>query len=126
MNELNSRHQDHEPVRQEELKIRLRECIEEYRDRPGALIPVLQAAQAMIGFLPDWALKQIALGLGRSYSEVAGVVGFYSFFSTVPRGRHVVRLCLGTACYVRGGKRILDTMRRELWQVESAPLAWWP
>jgi NADH:ubiquinone oxidoreductase subunit E len=52
--------------------------------------------------------------MGKSYSEVAGVVSFYAFFSTHPRGKHVVRVCLGTACYVRGGKLVLEAMRREL------------
>jgi NADH:ubiquinone oxidoreductase subunit E len=60
------------------------------------------------------ALKKIALGLNKSYSEVAGVVSFYSFFSTKPRGKHLVRVCLGTACYVRGGKRVLDTLKHKL------------
>ena len=97
-----------------ELMARLDEVIGAYRERPGALIPVLQIAQATFGYLPEEALKRIALGLGKSYSEVAGVVGFYSFFSTVPRGRHQVRVCLGTACYVRGGKEVLDAFKNEL------------
>jgi NADH:ubiquinone oxidoreductase subunit E len=59
-------------------------------------------------------LKRIALGLNKSYSEVAGVVSFYSFFTTTPRGKHLVRVCLGTACYVRGGKRVLDTLKQKL------------
>ena len=101
-------------VPEEELLDRLEEIIGEYRDKPGALIPVLQIAQGIFGYLPENALKRISLGLGKSYSEVAGVVGFYSFFSTVPRGRHLIRVCLGTACYVRGGKRVLDNLKQEL------------
>ena len=99
---------------QEELMSRLDEVLEEYRSKPGALIPVLQIAQGIFGYLPEVVLKRISLSLGKSYSEVAGVVGFYSFFSTVPRGRHLIRVCLGTACYVRGGKRVLDTLKQEL------------
>lgn len=87
---------------------RLDGILDEYRDKPGALIPVLQMAQGLYGFLPETALKRISLGLNKSYSEVAGVVGFYSFFTTVPRGKHLVRVCLGTACYVRGGKQVLS------------------
>jgi NADH:ubiquinone oxidoreductase subunit E len=75
---------------------------------------VLQIAQGIFGYLPEVALKRIALGLDKSYSEVAGVVGFYSFFSTVPRGKHVVRVCLGTACYVRGGVAVLDALKKDL------------
>jgi len=97
-----------------ELLARLDEVLKDYRDKPGALIPVLQIAQAMFGYLPPAALRRISLGLNKSYSEVAGVVGFYSFFSTVPRGKHLVRVCLGTACYVRGGKRVLQACRQKL------------
>lgn len=101
-------------VSEDELLARVDKVIEEYREKPGALIPVLQVTQAIMGYLPESALKRIALGLGKSYSEVAGVVGFYSFFSTVPRGRHLVRVCLGTACYVRGGSVVLEAIKKEL------------
>lgn len=103
-----------EQATESELLERLEEVLEEYKDKPGALIPVLQIAQGIFGYLPEAALKRIALALGKSYSEVAGVVGFYSFFSTVPRGKHLIRVCLGTACYVRGGKRVLEAFKQEL------------
>ena len=103
-----------EEASEAELLARLDEVLRDYRDKPGALIPVLQIAQGIFGYLPEVALKRIGLGLGKSYSEVAGVVGFYSFFSTVPRGKHLVRVCLGTACYVRGGKRVLDAIKQRL------------
>ena len=100
-----------EEASEAELLARLDEVLADYRGKPGALIPVLQIAQGIFGYLPATALRRIATGLGKSYSEVAGVVSFYSFFSTVPRGKHLVRVCLGTACYVRGGKRVLDSLR---------------
>ncbi|MFB3892833.1 MAG: NAD(P)H-dependent oxidoreductase subunit E [Phycisphaerae bacterium] len=103
-----------EQASEEELLGRLDETLEQYRAKPGALIPVLQIAQGIFGYLPEVALKRIARGLGKSYSEVAGVVGFYSFFSTVPRGRNLVRVCLGTACYVRGGTRVLEAVKQKL------------
>ena len=103
-----------EQVSEAELLARLDETIVEYRRVPGALIPVLQIAQGLFGYLPDVALKRIANGLSISYSEVAGVVGFYHFFSTIPRGRHTIRVCLGTACYVRGGKRVLESFKHAL------------
>jgi len=99
---------------EEELLARLDEVIAEYKDKPGALIPVLQMAQAIFGYLPESALRKISLGLNKSYSEVAGVVRFYSFFSTQPRGKHMIRVCLGTACYVRGGKAVLDAFKAKL------------
>ena len=96
---------------EEELLARLDEVLAEYAEVPGALIPVLQIAQALFGYLPQTALRKISVALGKPYSEVAGVVGFYSFFTTVPRGKHLVRVCLGTACYVRGGKQVLASLR---------------
>lgn len=92
----------------------LDDVLQQYRDVPGALIPVLQIAQAIFGYLPDAALRRISTALGKSFSEVAGVVGFYSYFTTVPRGRHMIRVCLGTACYVRGGKDVLAALRSAL------------
>ena len=97
-----------------ELLARLNEVLQEYAEVPGALIPVLQIAQAMFGYLPESALKKISVALGKPYSEVAGVVSFYSFFTTAPRGKHLVRACLGTACYVRGGKQILAVLKGAL------------
>jgi NADH:ubiquinone oxidoreductase subunit E len=103
-----------EQATEQQLMTRLDEVLTEYQEKPGALIPVLQIAQGIFGYLPVSAMKRVALRLGKSYSEVAGVVGFYSFFSTVPRGKHLVRVCLGTACYVRGGKQVLESCRQEL------------
>ena len=97
-----------------ELLGRLEEVLKEYQDKSGNLIPILQIAQGIFGYLPENVLKRIALALDKSYSEVAGVVGFYSFFSTVPRGKHLIRVCLGTACYVRGGKLVLEALKQEL------------
>jgi NADH:ubiquinone oxidoreductase subunit E len=93
---------------------RLDKVLDEYKTKAGALIPVLQITQGIFGYLPEVALKRISLALDKPYSEVAGVVSFYSFFSTVPRGEHVVRVCLGTACYVRGGKQVLDAIKKAL------------
>ncbi len=103
-----------EPASPEELRRRLDEVIAEYKSKPGGLIPVLQIAQGLYGYLPDEVVRHISLGLDRPYSEVAGVITFYSFFSTRPRGQHMVRVCLGTACYVRGGKQVLDAFKKEL------------
>jgi len=88
--------------------------LEDHRGAEGALIPVLQIAQNMFGYLPECVLRRVGERLDKPYSEVAGVVSFYSFFSTVPRGKYVVRVCLGTACYVRGGKEVLEALRKEL------------
>lgn len=99
---------------EEKLFEKLDEILEEYKYKDGGLIPVLQIAQGLFGFLPEEVLRHIAKKMDKPYSEVAGVVGFYSFFSTQPRGDNVIRVCLGTACYVRGGKQVLDSIKKEL------------
>lgn len=101
-------------VSEEALFERLDGILEEYQYKDGGLIPVLQIAQGLFGYLPAHVLRHIAKGMDKPYSEVAGVVGFYSFFSTQPRGDNVIRVCLGTACYVRGGKQVLDSIKKEL------------
>lgn len=80
----------------------------------GALIPVLQSAQNLFGYLPESVLKHISTSMKIPYSEVTGVVSFYSWFSTIPRGRNIIRVCLGTACYVRGGKDVLKALQDQL------------
>ncbi|MFP4212294.1 MAG: NAD(P)H-dependent oxidoreductase subunit E [Alkalispirochaeta sp.] len=91
-----------------------RDIVDTLRDTPGGLIPALQRVQARFGYLPDAALETVSRELKIPYSEVAGVVSFYSYFTRVPRGAHTVRVCLGTACYVRGGKEVLSAITKEL------------
>jgi len=97
-----------------ELFASLDEVISEYCDKPGGLIPALQTAQALFGYLPESVIRKIAEGFGKTVSEVTGVVTFYSFFTLNPRGKFLVRVCLGTACYVRGGKEVLDAFKKKL------------
>jgi NADH:ubiquinone oxidoreductase subunit E len=101
-------------VHEDELYERLRIIVQSQRTVPGALIPVLQTTQNLFGYLPDKALRIISKELKLHYSEVAGVVGFYSYFSTTPKGKHTIRVCLGTACYVRGGQDVLRALMKEL------------
>jgi formate dehydrogenase major subunit len=85
-----------------------------YKDHRGGLIPVLQQVQGILGFLPIRVQHYIALGLGIPSSDVFGVVSFYSFFTMVPRGKHIIRICLGTACFVKGSGKLLDILQRHL------------
>ncbi len=103
-----------ETLTEDEMALQLTELIGDYLDKPGGLIPALQIAQSRFGYLPESVLKKISTAFNKPYSEVAGVVSFYSFFSTVPRGKFVVRACLGTACYVRGGKEVLSALKKQL------------
>jgi len=99
---------------QELLLEEFRRMIAEYRGKPGALILVLHKAQNLFGYLPRQVQRQIADGLDIPLSEVAGVVTFYSFFTMVPKGRHSIKVCLGTSCYVRGGQRLLGEIQKKL------------
>jgi NADH:ubiquinone oxidoreductase subunit E len=92
----------------------LTKIIAEYRGKPGALILVLHKAQNLFGYLPRQVQRQIADGLDIPLGEVAGVVSFYSFFTMVPKGRHGIKVCLGTSCYVRGGQRLLGELQKRL------------
>lgn len=92
----------------------LMNIIESLKEQKGALIPILQSAQDSLGYLSEETLKTISRELSIPYSEVTGVVSFYSYFTTVPRGEFVVRVCLGTACYVRGGKEVLEELKKLL------------
>jgi NADH:ubiquinone oxidoreductase subunit E len=78
------------------------------------LIPVLHKAQEIFGYLPTEVQEHVAERLGLSAGEVYGVVTFYHYFSTQPRGRHTVNICLGTACYVRGAHKVLEALQEEL------------
>jgi NADH-quinone oxidoreductase subunit E len=85
--------------------------IDRYRDRPGSLIPVLEACQEIVGYLPIELQEHISKGLNVPGSTVYGVVTFYSFFSMVPKGRHTVKVCMGTACYVTRIAEVLNRLR---------------
>lgn len=104
---------NHQPVPNSEYE-RLEELLQEYKNQRGALIPVLQRAQEIFGYLPEPVLKRIAEGFRLPLSRVYGVTTFYAQFHLKPRGRHVIRVCQGTACHVRGSARILDRVKREL------------
>jgi len=102
-----------EEISREEWE-KIDQVIGKYRERRGALIPVLKEVQDICGYLPKKVQNRIAQGLQLPSSQVYGVVSFYAFFTTTPRGKHVIRVCLGTACYVKGSKQILENLQREL------------
>ncbi len=88
--------------------------IDLYKDKDGSLIQVLHLAQEIYGHLPMEVQAFISKEMGIPLSEISGVVSFYSFFSTTPQGKHTIRVCLGTACYVRGGKRVVEGLQSKL------------
>jgi len=82
--------------------------IEENKGRQGCLIPVLTSCQQILGYIPLELQDYLSEKLRIPGSQIYGVVTFYSFFSLVPKGRHTIKVCEGTACYVQGGKAIRD------------------
>lgn len=98
----------------QEQEKELIKIIEKNKDVPGALMPVLQQAQELYGYLPIEVQTKIAEGLGVSLEEVYQVVTFYGQFALNPTGKHRVAVCLGTACYVKGAQNILEELEKQL------------
>ena len=92
----------------------LQQVIDQLKNQPGALMPVLQKAQGIFGCVPMDVQKIIADGLGVTLSEVYGVATFYSQFRLEPNGKYTISVCLGTACYVKGSQKVLDRLSEEL------------
>lgn len=96
------------------LHERLSSVLAPYRGQRGALIPVLQKVQEELGYLPEEAISEMANFLGLSQNEIYGVASFYAQFRFERQGEHVIKVCQGTACYVRGGRRILEAVEQEI------------
>jgi NADH:ubiquinone oxidoreductase subunit E len=96
----------------EEEKLKhLDNIMEDFQKSENNLIQILHITQSIWGYLPINVLKHISKEMKIPLSKITGVVSFYSFFSTQPKGEHTIQVCLGTACYVRGGKKILDKIK---------------
>jgi len=90
------------------------ELLEKYWHIPGGLVPLLQEVQKVHGYLSREILEKIASGMGISLAKVAGVATFYHQFHLTPRGRYIIKVCMGTACHVRGAAEVLFAMEDEL------------
>lgn len=88
--------------------------ITQFRNKPGNSIPVLQRCQEIVGYLPPIVQKRIARGLNISAAEIHSIVSFYSFFTMKPRGDHNIRVCLGTACYVKRVEKTIAKIKEQL------------
>lgn len=91
----------------------IRKVIAETDGKAGAAIRVLQQAQNLVGYLPPPVLETISRTMRIPLSEIYGIVSFYSYFSMLPKGKHVIQVCMGTSCYVKGGQRILNTLKKD-------------
>ena len=97
-----------------EQEAKLKEAIARHKDDPGAVMPVLQEAQEIYGYLPIEVQTMVAEGLNVSLEEVYGVSTFYSQFALSPKGKYNISVCLGTACYVKGSGDILNKISEQL------------
>jgi NADP-reducing hydrogenase subunit HndA len=93
---------------------KIREIAKSFGNQPGELINVLHKVQGEFGYLPAEVQEVVANELNVSLAKVYGVVTFYSFFTMIPKGRHPISICTGTACYVRGAEKVLDEFKKEL------------
>lgn len=105
-------HPNHADIN-EDMWTRIDAVIEKNKSVSGAVITVLRECQSIAGYLPVVLLDYISRGLNLPSSNVYGVASFYSLFSMVPKGRHTIRMCLGTACYVKGIKEALSRIENE-------------
>lgn len=94
-----------------EQEKKLLELIAAHKDEKGALMPVLQGAQEIYGYLPIEVQTMVSKGMDVPLADIYGVVTFYSMFSLNPKGKHNVQVCLGTACYVKGAGLVLDRLK---------------
>ncbi|MEA2021393.1 MAG: NADH-quinone oxidoreductase subunit NuoE [Candidatus Caldatribacteriota bacterium] len=105
---------DEKELTKEQKYKQLEVFIDENKNKEGYLIPVLHIAQAIFGYLPPEVQEYVAKEMEIPVSVVHGVVTFYSYFKTFPSGRNTIKVCLGTACYVRGAKKILEALEEKL------------
>ncbi len=94
--------------------LKLKEICKEFNNEPGELINVLHRSQEHFGYLPAEIQEVVAQELNISLAKVYGVVTFYSFFTMVPKGKHPISICTGTACYVRGAENVLHEFKKQL------------
>lgn len=103
-----------DPLTVPEQRVRIDAILTEYRNVPGATMVVLNELQTEIGYISVPMQAYVAAQLRVPESEVNGVVSFYSFFTTTPRGKHTVKFCMGTACYVGGTPRLIEKSKQVL------------
>ena len=97
-----------------DVMIQVDEIVNRFKDQPGCLIPVLTECQGVTGYLPVELQEYLSYGLNIPASTVYGVVTFYSFFTMVPKGRHTIKVCMGTACYLKGAGDLISELENLL------------
>jgi NADH-quinone oxidoreductase subunit E len=103
-----------DPLSNPDQKKKIDQILEKNRDLPGATMVVLNELQGEIGFISQAMQEYVAKKMFVPVSQIHGVVSFYSFFTTEPRGRHTIKFCMGTACYVGGTQQLIDKSKQIL------------
>ncbi|MBF0121072.1 MAG: NAD(P)H-dependent oxidoreductase subunit E [Desulfobacterales bacterium] len=112
----------HHPDISEDMLINIDGIITENRHKPGSVITVLRECQNVVGYMPMELIDYIAKGLNLSSSEVFGIASFYALFSMTPKGRNIIKVCLGTACYVKGIKESIERIKNS-YKVEEGGMS---
>jgi len=101
-----------DPTQNPTLAAQIDTILDEHRGKPGSLMVILNEVQAKIGFVSEQIQSYIGSALRIPVSKVHGVISFYSFFTTRPRGKHTIKFCMGTACYVGGAAQLIDKAKQ--------------
>ncbi len=101
-----------DPRQNQELANEIMAILEENRHKPGSVMVILNEVQSKIGFVSEYIQSFIAAQLKIPVSKIHGVISFYSFFTTRPRGKHTIKFCTGTACYVGGSSQLIDKAKQ--------------
>ncbi len=110
---MNHNHHPQHPDIHDDMWTQIDEIITANRNIPGSVIGVLRECQDVVGYLPIELIDYISNGLNLSRSEVYGVASFYALFSFEPKGRHLIKVCMGTACYVKGIKESVNRIENQ-------------
>ncbi|MHB9296622.1 NADH-quinone oxidoreductase subunit E [Pillotina sp. SPG140] len=98
-------------INEEEFPQQLVDFIDEWKEKPGSLIMILHKTQEIFGYVPKQAVEKLAKATGIPMARIYGVITFYHFFKTTKPGKHKISVCLGTACYLKGGQELIEEVR---------------
>jgi NADH:ubiquinone oxidoreductase subunit E len=100
------------PLQDEKAKAEIDAILEKNMDKPGSIMVILNELQNTVGFVSEDLQQYVADYLHTPVSKIHGVISFYSFFTTQPRGKHTIKICLGTACYVGGASQLIEKIKQ--------------
>lgn len=101
----------HEDI-SEEMWVKIEDIIDKYKNKSGGITQILRESQSIVGYLPLVLIDYIAESINLPKSDVFGIASFYSLFSLKPKGRHIIKVCTGTACYVKGIREVLNRLQQ--------------